>query len=313
MKFIKKISTFIILCTMNQITYLEALPANNIAAQARITNNGPAKAIQNNSTTEKVVVGNAVQNNQAIPAVVAVTPAVTVAAENQNNTATPIATPTEEPQAQVTTVSSPAPTQQSNDAAQNTPAPVEPQSTPSAPVSESPVVEQTSQQPEQAVQTTPVINPEAEKTTLIEENKKTIVQDQDQILKTLKTIEVQNNQTQARFSESAMDQLFNNFVYFKNFIVENFTKENMLHLCVEFIDQIYPKQTVAAAPNLIKETSQVQQNQPVTNSNSSQEENIMNQSSSPEESEQTEDQNQSESGNEEQSTSSQEDQESTEE
>lgn len=35
--------------------------------------------------------------------------------------------------------------------------------------------------------------------------------------------------------------LFNNFVNFKNFIVNNFSKTNFKKLCNEFIDQIYPE------------------------------------------------------------------------
>jgi len=43
-----------------------------------------------------------------------------------------------------------------------------------------------------------------------------------------------------------MDQLFNNFVYFKDFIVKNFEKDKMLRLAVEFVNQIYPKETLSS-------------------------------------------------------------------
>ena len=56
--------------------------------------------------------------------------------------------------------------------------------------------------------------------------------------------------------------LFNNFNQFKNFIVNNFTKQKFLELCQEFINQIYPVDTsetmdfgapiVAPAPTIVQ-------------------------------------------------------------
>lgn len=77
---------------------------------------------------------------------------------------------------------------------------------------------------------------------LIAHDKKTIAPDKDEILKKLKMIEQIDSKTNILLSEKSLDQLFNNFVYFKNFIVTNFSKDKMLSLCTELINQIYPKE-----------------------------------------------------------------------
>jgi hypothetical protein len=78
-----------------------------------------------------------------------------------------------------------------------------------------------------------------------EQDRKTIAPDQDEILEQLKTIDLADNKVHSLLSMAAMDQLFNNFVYFKNFIVQNFAKDKMMRLAVEFISQIYPKEHIA--------------------------------------------------------------------
>lgn len=103
------------------------------------------------------------------------------------------------------------------------------------------------------------------------------IPDQETILKTLQDINNQDAQNHMLLNEHSMSQLFNNFVYFKNFIVENFTKEKMIRLCIEFINQLYPKETVVADQTIqnistISENSSTQDTEPETIDNSQQEE-----------------------------------------
>ncbi len=69
-------------------------------------------------------------------------------------------------------------------------------------------------------------------------------EDQAAILEKIKEINAQDDSMQHALSQSSMDLLFNNFVYFKDFIVQNFSKDKMLSLCIEFINQIYPNEHV---------------------------------------------------------------------
>lgn len=106
--------------------------------------------------------------------------------------------------------------------------------------------------------------PEAEKQEQAALDIQTIAPDKDEILNQLKAIDSINNKFHAIISSSAMDQLFNNFVYFKNFLVQNFPKEKMMALATEFINQIYPAEhtpaiTIAASqPAMTQDTSNTQ-------------------------------------------------------
>lgn len=75
------------------------------------------------------------------------------------------------------------------------------------------------------------------------EDKKSIPVDQHAILEKLEQINIEDEKTQDLLSMASMDLLFNNFVYFKNFIVQNFPKDKILNLAIEFVNQIYPKET----------------------------------------------------------------------
>lgn len=75
-------------------------------------------------------------------------------------------------------------------------------------------------------------------------NEEIPAEDQDTILEKIQEINAKDNSMQNILSQSSMDLLFNNFVYFKDFIVQNFTKDKMLSLCIEFINQIYPSEHV---------------------------------------------------------------------
>jgi len=76
--------------------------------------------------------------------------------------------------------------------------------------------------------------------TLLEENKTTITDDQADILAKLQSIDMQDKKNHMLLTLDSMNQLFNNFVYFKDFIIHNFSKDQMLSLCTELINQIYP-------------------------------------------------------------------------
>jgi hypothetical protein len=78
----------------------------------------------------------------------------------------------------------------------------------------------------------------------VEEDQKNIIEDQGAILEKIKEINVKDDRIHYSLSQASMDLLFNNFVYFKDFIVTNFTKDKMLTLCTEFINQIYPNEHV---------------------------------------------------------------------
>lgn len=77
------------------------------------------------------------------------------------------------------------------------------------------------------------------------EDLKTIPSDRDEILEQLKIIDLEDRNTHTLLNLDSMNQLFNNFVYFKDFLVKNFSKDKMLRLAVEFINQIYPVEHAA--------------------------------------------------------------------
>ncbi|MBV8660520.1 MAG: hypothetical protein JO129_00015 [Candidatus Dependentiae bacterium] len=84
----------------------------------------------------------------------------------------------------------------------------------------------------------------------LEEDKKNIAPDQDKIVQQIKDIDSQDNEAHHLLKTDDLNQLFNNFVYFKNFIVHNFDKDKIVRLCIEFINQIYPethKKTITVA------------------------------------------------------------------
>jgi hypothetical protein len=76
------------------------------------------------------------------------------------------------------------------------------------------------------------------------DDKNTPSPDQDEILKKIKIIDAHDNKTDMLLSQDSMNQIFNNFIYFKNFIVNNFTKDKMVHLAIEFINQLYPQENI---------------------------------------------------------------------
>ena len=77
------------------------------------------------------------------------------------------------------------------------------------------------------------------------EDLQTIPSDRDEILEQLKTIDLEDRNTHTLLNLDSMNQLFNNFVYFKDFLIKNFSKDKMLRLAVEFINQIYPVEHAA--------------------------------------------------------------------
>jgi hypothetical protein len=62
------------------------------------------------------------------------------------------------------------------------------------------------------------------------------------ILQKLASINNMDVQNINAVEDSSYSLLFNNFVNFKNFIVNNFSKSKFQKLCKEFIDQIYPEE-----------------------------------------------------------------------
>jgi hypothetical protein len=70
------------------------------------------------------------------------------------------------------------------------------------------------------------------------ENELLNTQDILQKLASINNMDVENINSVEDISYSL---LFNNFVNFKNFIVNNFSKSKFQKLCKEFIDQIYPE------------------------------------------------------------------------
>ena len=91
---------------------------------------------------------------------------------------------------------------------------------------------------------------------LIARDKKTMAPDQDKILNRLRNINIQDEKIHYLLTQNSMDQLFNNFIYFKNFIVDNFDKDKMIHLATEFINQLYPNEnipTINMQPEKLKE------------------------------------------------------------
>jgi len=78
----------------------------------------------------------------------------------------------------------------------------------------------------------------------MQENTSTLVHDQEDILKVLKTIDLHDAKTHMLLTQDSMNQLFNNFVYFKDFLVHSFSKQKMLKLCIEFLNQIYPQENL---------------------------------------------------------------------
>jgi len=70
------------------------------------------------------------------------------------------------------------------------------------------------------------------------ENELQNTQDILQKLASINNMDVENINA---VEDSSYSSLFNNFVNFKNFIVNNFSKSKFQKLCKEFIDQIYPE------------------------------------------------------------------------
>lgn len=70
------------------------------------------------------------------------------------------------------------------------------------------------------------------------ENEQQNTQDILQKLASINNMDVENINA---VEDSSYSLLFNNFVNFKNFIVNNFSKSKFQKLCKEFIDQIYPE------------------------------------------------------------------------
>ncbi len=151
------------------------------------------------------------------------------------SSSSPVASPTANPMssAAAAPTMNAAPSTDSNQAATQAPA-TTPTNTPT-PVD----------QPKPADQSNAVNATETVEQKQATEDQKTIAPDQDEILQQLKTIDLEDSKTHSLFSMAAMDQLFNNFVYFKDFIVKNFAKDKMMGLAIEFINQIYPKEHVA--------------------------------------------------------------------
>lgn len=87
-------------------------------------------------------------------------------------------------------------------------------------------------------------NKKEEKNNTIELDQNTVVEDQDAILEKIKEINDKDAKNQLDLTQASMSLLFNNFVHFKDFIVQNFTKDKILSLCNELIDQIYPSDQV---------------------------------------------------------------------
>jgi len=73
--------------------------------------------------------------------------------------------------------------------------------------------------------------------------------DEKELLDKINAISVHDEKIGMLLTQDSMKLLFNNFVYFKDFIVRNFTKEKMLSLAAEFIDQIYPVDKVKIINN----------------------------------------------------------------
>ena len=272
MNTIHKITIFLIISLISQIHVIESLP-NNIGGRGGVNKigginkgptgiggiTGPAHKINNQAAGAAAIARNnnqpltnnspaesitPQQNNQSESSSVQETESNALPIVNQQNDAIP-AEPT-------TTID--------NQNIPNIP-------TPPAinPLSTNPIEQQINPIKEAAKQASLTPTEENKQIEIIEQDKKAEIPDQATILKTLQAIDAQSTQNHMLLTQSSMDQLFNNFIYFKNFIVENFTKEKMLQLCIEFIDQIYPKGTVVA-PNIIQETSLTQRKSQDTSS-----------------------------------------------
>ncbi len=85
---------------------------------------------------------------------------------------------------------------------------------------------------------------EENKDTIIIDGDNSVIEDQDAILEKIKEINHKDDIAHQALNQASMDLLFNNFLYFKDFIVQNFSKDKMLNLCIEFINQIYPSEHV---------------------------------------------------------------------
>lgn len=85
---------------------------------------------------------------------------------------------------------------------------------------------------------------EENKDTTIIDGNNSVIKDQDAILEKIKEINHKDDIAHQALNQASMDLLFNNFLYFKDFIVKNFSKDKMLNLCIEFINQIYPSEQV---------------------------------------------------------------------
>lgn len=239
----KSIKSLLILSLIYQLTYLQARPGGVAGGRSGIGNTNRV----GNNTTQKAALGGAAainkNNNQDLAAT------ALSSTENQSNETTDTTTQTTNPQSAV-----PIQTQQDDTIPTEPVAINPPEITPSTNII-APIESINSNSAQKKVVAPEEIQILSEPQPSAEHTQKAEAQDQENILKTLKAIDIQDAHNKMLLTQSSMDQLFNNFIYFKSFIVENFTKEKMLHLCVEFIDQIYPKETVIAA-NILKETSQ---------------------------------------------------------
>jgi len=75
---------------------------------------------------------------------------------------------------------------------------------------------------------------------IMHKHKSPEIVDQEEILKTLEIINAKDAHRHQGFSEDSLNLLFNNFLYFKEFIITNFEKKKLEMLAIEFINQLYP-------------------------------------------------------------------------
>ncbi len=91
---------------------------------------------------------------------------------------------------------------------------------------------------------------------LMDQNIKNITNEKD-VLDKLEEINELDLHNKNIMSKTSLDLLFNNFIYFKDFIVQNFEKNKLIALFIQFIDQIYPAEhaKVISIENNIKNTA----------------------------------------------------------
>jgi hypothetical protein len=111
---------------------------------------------------------------------------------------------------------------------------------------------------------------EENKETTLSDGGNSVIEDQDAILEKIKEINHKDDIAHQALNQASMDLLFNNFLYFKNFIVKNFSKDKMLNLCIEFINQIYPSEQVKVI-SMNNSTTQKTPSQTPSTSNNTQE------------------------------------------